>query len=118
MSLNEEPIKILETNIPFDFNIFLENLIADIQSSPVEFESKYLFPLVFTAISDKITSTLSLKYFFILFWHSSSVKSPFILNIFSISLISLRSIESIVPFLIFFAAYCDQLPGAAPTSIN
>ena len=33
-------------------------------------------------------------------------------------LISFKSIDKILPFLIFFAAYWDQLPGAAPKSIN
>ena len=38
-----------------------ENSIADIQSSPVEIESTYLFPVVLAAISERITSTLFLK---------------------------------------------------------
>ena len=29
-----------------------------------------------------------------------------------------KSIDNILPFLILFEAYCDQLPGAEPRSIN
>ena len=46
------------------------------------------------------------------------VKSPSTNSTLSIGSIFFKSIDSIFPFLILFDAYCDQLPGAAPRSIN
>ena len=58
ISLNVEPIKILDTNVPFFFKTSLENLIASRHNSLVWIESRFLFPVVFTAISEMIISIL------------------------------------------------------------
>ena len=61
ISLKLEPIKILETKKPFFLIIFFQKFIASRQSSPVANESKFLFPVVFGAISDIIISIFSSK---------------------------------------------------------
>ena len=61
ISLKLDPINILDTNLPFFLRISNANYIASKQSSPVTIASKFLFPVVFTAISETTTSTSSLK---------------------------------------------------------
>ena len=61
ISLKEDPMNIFETNVPFLHNTLFAKNIASLHNSPVEIESIFFIPVVFSAISESTTSTLVLK---------------------------------------------------------
>ena len=54
-------MNIFETNVPFLNNTLFAKNIASLHNSPVEIESIFFIPVVFSAISERTTSTLDLK---------------------------------------------------------
>ena len=61
ISLNDEPINILETKFPCFLSVFAEKFYASTVNSPVTIASRFLLPVVFTAISETILSILPPK---------------------------------------------------------
>ncbi len=58
ISLKDDPIKIFDTKLPFFLSVLTEKFSASILNYPVTNESTFLFPVVFTAISERTTSIL------------------------------------------------------------
>ena len=81
ISLKVDPIKILQIKAPLSFKMSFAKNMASLHSSLVEITSRFLLPVVFSAISERTTSILDWKYSLIFAWRSICVKSPIILYV-------------------------------------
>jgi len=114
--MKSSPINNFETSTPLGLSVFFEKLMRLAHNWFVLIESNDLFPVVSAAISDIITSNLSLKYpitISLVFFSKISFFTNFTFFIGSISLIST---DNIFPLAIILVATCDHPPGEDPKS--